>query len=342
LKPKSRLKIAMICDAPYEVHSTDEATSLIRKDKDWKDERDVQNALEALGHHVRPIVISADLNHLFSELSEERPDLVFCMFETFRNSRDQSPNVAALLELLKIPYTGASPRSLQMCSDKALTKKIMQFHKIPAPEFRLYEIGAIPKISEIDIAFPVIVKPQSLEGSEGIHQSSIARTAEQCQKRIRYIHQKYNQSALVEQFIDGREIYVGLIGNQSPTVLKPRELVATKRNENSPLIASWQAKWSETYRKRNGLKTISATSLPKSVKNELNSICARTFHALSLAGYARLDLRLTRDGQLYVIEANPNPSIAKDEEFAKSARQSGITYNELIASIVDLALNTAA
>jgi D-alanine-D-alanine ligase len=339
---KSRLNIAMICDAPFEVRSQNEAAVLIRQDKDWKDERDVQLALEALGHRVRPIVISEDLNHLFSELSQDRPDLVFCMFETFRHCREQSPNVAALLELLKIPYTGASPRSQQMCGDKALAKKIMQFHKIPAPDFRLFEIGQVPKLSEIDLRFPVIVKPQSLEGSEGIHQSSIARTTEQCQKRIKHIHQEYNQSALVEQFIDGREIYVGMLGNQTPTVLKPRELVATKRDENAPLIASWQAKWSETYRKRNGIKTISASSLPKSVKNELNSICSKTFHALSLAGYARLDLRLTKDGQLFVIEANPNPSIAKDEEFAKSARQSGISYNELIASIVDLALNIAA
>jgi D-alanine-D-alanine ligase len=306
---------------------------------DWKDERDVVRTLKKLGHEVRLFGIFDDIRPLVDELTRHKPDVVFNQCESFANDRQHEPSVIALLDLLGIPYTGARPEALQLCKDKGLTKKILSYHQIAVPRFEVFaHRSRTRRRLEQPAMLPAICKPLGLEASEGISQGSLVDNEDACLERIRFIHEKLGSDAIVEEYIDGRELYVGILGNERLTVLPPQELYFKQTPESVPRFLTYKAKWDAGYRKKYGIDSDAATNLSAAFLEKLDATCKQIYRLLKLSGYARIDLRLGPGDEPVFIEANPNPSIHKTDDFAWSARKAGIAYEELINRILGLAL----
>lgn len=306
------------------------------KTEDWQSEANIQAALKKLGHEVKPLGIHDDLQLLIYELRLNRPDLIFNLSEAFRGNRKFEPHIASLFELMEIPFTGTGANALGICKNKGLAKKILTFHGIAVPDF-LVSRKAAPLRSIGKLKFPVFIKPLNLEASEGISQLSFATNAEDALERVKYLHGKYETDVIVEEYIEGREIYVGVIGNERLMTLPPRELLFTEVPDGEPKFASFRAKWDDNYRKKWGIKTDYA-KLDESLANRIEDVCKNAYRALGLRGYARIDLRIRPDGEIVCLEANPNPSVEKDSDFALSAVKSGMSYEELVGKIVSLGL----
>lgn len=306
---------------------------------DWKTERDVRNTLLKLGHEVIPYGIHDDIEPFLKIVKEEKPDLVFNMSEAFSGKRNFEPNLTALMELVGVPFTGAGPMSLQLCKDKGLTKSILGYHEISTPKFlvakksRPFPLSALRKFP-----FPAFIKPLQLESSEGIAQMSYAANEKEAAARVKYIHDKLGVDAIVEEFIDGREVYVSILGNDKLSVFPPRELFFKQVPDSEPKFATFKSKWDREYRKKWGIDSGWVDELPESTQKKLNDVCKKIYRLLNIQGFGRIDLRIRGD-EIYFIEANPNPSIAKKEDYALSANKAGVEYDELIAKIVSLSLS---
>lgn len=306
------------------------------KTDDWASEAHILATLKKLGHDAIPLGVYDDLDILISETKKHAPDLIFNLSEAFRGDRQFEPHIVSLIELLGIPYTGASPQALKICKDKGLAKKILSYHRVKVPHF-LISRKASPLRTLGDLQFPVFIKPLNLEASEGISQLSFAESKKDALERVRYLHDRFETDVIVEEYIDGRELYVGVIGNERLATFPARELFFREFPEGEPRFASFKAKWDDDYRKKWGIKTGSA-NLSEENHAMLDDLCKKIYRVLGLSGYGRIDLRLTPQGELYCIEANPNPSIEKDGDFALSAVKSGMTYEELIQKIINLGL----
>jgi D-alanine-D-alanine ligase len=245
-------------------------------------------------------------------------------------------NVVSYLELLKVPYTGCNPRGLTLSRDKALAKKLMAYHRIQVPDFLVVPIGQRARLPK-RLQFPLIVKSLWYESSTGISQASVVINEEQLQKRVQFIHDTILTPAIVEEFIDGRELYVGVIGNDRLQVFPVWEMSFAKMPENNWRIATERVKWSVNYQKKHGIDTALA-NLAEDVSAKVQHLAKRVYRALDLTGYARIDLRMKDNGEMYVIEANPNPQLAQGEDFAESARRAGVSYAKLIERIISLGL----
>jgi len=246
--------------------------------------------------------------------------------------------VVSYLELLRIPYTGSNPRGLILARDKGLTKKILNYHRIKTPRFVAYPKNKRFKKSKV-INYPVIVKCLSEEASLGISKLSVVHNEEKLKERIEYIHNKFEVDAIAEEFIKGREFFVGVIGNFRLKTLPVWELKYTKLDNAENELYSRQAKWNEAYRKRRGIES-SKADVSKELEKRLQIIAKKAYKALELNGYARIDLRMDENENIFVIEANPNPNIASDDEFAESSYfEQGYTYSKLLKKIIDLGLN---
>ncbi|MBC7457723.1 MAG: ATP-grasp domain-containing protein [Bdellovibrionaceae bacterium] len=306
---------------------------------DWKTERDVRNTLIKLGHEVIPLGIHDDIDPFLKIVKEQKPDLVFNMSEAFSGQRNFEPNLTALMELVGVPFTGAGPMSLQLCKDKGLTKSILGYHEISTPKFlvakksRPFPLSALRKFP-----FPAFIKPLQLESSEGIAQMSYAVNAKEAVSRVKYIHDKLGVDAIVEEFIDGREVYVSILGNDKLSVFPPRELFFKQIPADEPKFATFKSKWDREYRKKWGIDSGWVDELPEGIQKKLNDVCKKIYRLLNIQGFGRIDLRI-RGEEIYFIEANPNPSISKKEDYALSAHKAGIDYDELIARIVSLSLS---
>jgi D-alanine-D-alanine ligase len=313
---------------------------------EWRDERDVVSALDKLGHDIRFYPVFDEIDSLITKIKTESPDVVFCSCESVMQKRELSHRLVGILELLKIPFTGAGVNTLQICADKALSKKILKYHSISAPNFLVWD-GQIP-LSEIELnqlKFPVIIKPLKGEGSEGIHQNSIARNYEYCTDRMQRLIEKFPDGIIVEEFIEGREVYVGIFGREQPRMLRPREFIIAKpakSPESRSLVASFRAKWDDEYRKKHGIHTRNIRSLDRDLQKKIDRIVSQTHKALNIDGYARLDLRISSDNEIHVLEANPNPAISRQDDFAAAAASDGIGYEELIQKILELGINRTA
>lgn len=301
--------------------------------EEFETERDVIKTLRKLGHETKPFGIFRDPFPLFDELRENRPDLVFNLCESVGADRNQEPNVVALLEMLKIPVTGAGSAALRLCKDKSLTKKILAFHRIKVPRFEVSHIQN-PLKQLKNFSWPAIIKPLQLEASEGISQVSFVENEKDGLERLNFIHERYETDAIVEQYIEGRELYVGVIGVERLTVFPPQELFFKDVPEGEPKIYTFKAKWDEEYRKKWGIDSDKAKPIEPAVLKRIQETCKKIFRLFRLQGYARMDLRLSANGDMYFIEANPNPAIAKKDDFARSAKQHGWNYEDLIAKIV--------
>jgi D-alanine-D-alanine ligase len=277
-----------------------------------------------------------DLTPIRTTMEEFKPTITFNLMEAFDDVVVFDQNVVSYLELLKVPYTGCNPRGLTLSRDKALAKKLMAYHRIQVPDFLVVPIGGKAKLPK-RLQFPLIVKSLTYESSTGISQASVVINEEQLHKRVQFIHDTILTPAIVEEFIDGRELYVGVIGNDRLQVFPVWEMSFSKMTDNNWRIATERVKWSVKYQKKHGIDTTLAV-LADDVAAKVQHLSKRVYRALDLSGYARIDLRMKENGELFVIEANPNPQLAQGEDFAESAGRAGVSYAKLIERIISLGL----
>jgi D-alanine-D-alanine ligase len=307
------------------------------KTAEWRTEYDVVSTLRKLGHEVQPLGVKSDLGVIRSAIDDWKPHIAFNLLEEFDGVAVYDQHVVSYLELLHVPYTGCNPRGLMLARDKALTKKVLSFHRIPHPEFIEVPQGRAVKRPKW-LTFPLIVKSVSEEASLGISQASIVQDDDKLRERVAFIHNSVGSGALIERYIEGREFYVGVIGNGHLQVLPVWELIMDKLPDDARRIATERVKWSRKYQSKYGIASREATNLPEGKAEEIQQLAKRVYRALGLSGYARIDMRMNAEGQLYVLEANPNPQIAQDEDFADSAEKASYHYKELLQELLNVGL----
>jgi D-alanine-D-alanine ligase len=331
-------RVTLVYDLPSPASSHPNAQSLMC-DADRPTERDVCKAIKKLGYELAIIGVFDDVQDVCQRILATKPDVVFNLCETFQGRRDREGHIAALLELTGIPYTGANPAALHLCKDKALTKLIAGHYGVGAPQFMVIKRHD-PLLTFQWHTFPAIVKPLDREGSEGISQASLVQNHEALQERIHYLHTKLNADVIVEEFIEGREIYVGMAQlSEGLCVFPPRELFMRALTTGGPMIATFKAKWDDTYRHRWGIQTSSCKKLSPTCSEQLTLFCKTLYAAFNLSGYARIDWRLSPCGELKLLEVNPNPALSQDDDFAKSAKQFGLPYEQLISELLQSAIS---
>lgn len=303
----------------------------------WRTEYDVVSTLRGLGHEVKVLGVGDELGGIRNAIYEWKPHVAFNLLEGFDDVATFDQNVVAYLELVKLPYTGCNSRGLLLARDKAVAKKLLAYHRIPVPDFAIVPRGRRLRRPR-RLAFPLIVKSLTLDASIGISQASVVDDDARLAERIRFIHESLATDALVERYVEGRELYVGVLGNHVTRTLPIWELLFTNMPEESRKIATERLKWSLTYQEKRGIQSAEAKDLPPAVAEGIRTLCKRVYRVLMLSGYARVDLRLREDGRAYVLEANPNPQIARGEDFADSARAAGIPYPDLLQKILALGL----
>jgi D-alanine-D-alanine ligase len=306
----------------------------------FKTEYDVIAACRKLGHDVRSLGVHGDLSVLGKAIEEWKPHIVFNLLEEFDGEAVMDQNVVSYLELLKLPYTGCSPRGLILARDKGLSKKILSYHRIRVPDFAVFPRRK-PIRRPVRLKFPLFVKSLVEEASLGIAQASIVDDDEKLKERVSFIHDRIGTDAIAEQYIEGRELYVSVLGNRRVSIFPIWELLFTKASDDVPLIATAKVKFDLEYQKKLGVVTCEAKDLSPEAAKTIVKLCKRIYRNLGLKGYARIDMRMTADGHVYVLEANPNPQLARGEDFAESARAVGIPYEGLIQRIINLGLARA-
>jgi D-alanine-D-alanine ligase len=300
----------------------------------WKTEYDVLRTLrDELGHEVHPLGIKDDLAGIRQANEELKPHIAFNMLEAFHEVGTFDQNVVSYLELIRLSYTGCNPRGMLLARDKALSKKLLHYHRIPVPEFSVVARGRKPKLPK-RLTFPLIVKPLSQEASIGIAQASVVPDDAKLRERVQFIHDSIHTDAIIEQFVEGRELYCGVIGNQRVQILPVWEMTFANMPESQHRIATERVKWSAKYQKKMGIDTGLAQGLANGIPDRIQHISRRVYKTLELSGYARIDLRLDDAGRVYVLEANPNPQIARAEDFAESAASAGLPYPALLQRIL--------
>jgi D-alanine-D-alanine ligase len=330
-------KVLLTFDSPSAPEPDQDPRDFL-KEPGFKAELDVFDSLIGLGHEVRLLALNNNAEVLVEELRKHRPDIVFNQVEQFNGDGAQEKNIIGLLEMFGVPFTGTGPVGLMLCKNKALAKKILTHHRIRTPAFHVYPTKSRISVSK-KLKYPVIVKPLREEASYGISMNSLVVDDEGFEERVRFVHQSMGQDVIAEEYAEGRELYVSVLGNQRLIVFPPRELVFSEVPEDEPKIATFKAKWDDKYRKRWGIKNRFASGLDDGVLKKIERLCKKVYSYLYLQGYARLDLRLSSENEIIFIEANPNPHISKDEDFAKSAAKAGIEYEPLIQKILNYGFN---
>jgi D-alanine-D-alanine ligase len=337
VQARKRCKVLVLFDTAGTPPENQDFTEELKTD-DWAAEAHVIDALKNLGHDVRTIGVWDEPGMIIDEIKANPPDVVFNMTEHFNAVSAYDRNVAGLLEMMGVPYTGSSPTGLTLCKNKGMAKELLAYHKIRVPNFALFSPKATIR-KPPHLKFPLFVKPAEEEASYGISQDSFVETEESLEERIRFIHERMNQTALAEEYIDGREIYVSLMGNERLQVFPLREVIFTEFPDGQPKFATFKAKWDDAYRKRWGIQNVFAEALPDGTVHRIGKICKSVYRALRIHGYGRIDLRVTPEGEIVILEANPNPNLEKEDEFAQSAMKAGLTYERMIQRILRLALS---
>ncbi len=300
----------------------------------WEAEFDVVECLKKLGHEVLEIGVISDLKKIRQSVEEFKPKAIFNLLEEFNGEAIYDQNVVSYLELLGVSYTGCGPRGLMLSRDKALSKKIMTFHKIKTPKFQVF--GRRERIKKLKLkSFPLIVKCLNEESSLGISTASKVTSEEKVYERVKYLQDQYHVDVVVEEFIEGIELYVGVIGNQRLQVLPVWQLFFDDVENPDKEIYSENAKYNKKYRARKGIRT-GAAQISSDLGLAASLVAKKTYKALGLNGYARIDLRVNEQGDVYVLEANPNPDISKSDDFAQSAKKAGLCYQKLLTKILKL------
>ncbi len=312
-----------------------------REIDEWRTEYDVVSHLKRAGHDVRCIGLLDSLTELRATIQEWKPHLVFNLLEEFDGIAKHDQHVVAFLELLRQPYTGCNPRGLMLSRDKVLSKQLLAYHRIPTPQFALFRRGKRVQLPA-RLRYPLFVKSATDDASLAIAQASICSDPVSVRERIKFVHEQTQSDALVEEYVEGREIYVGVLGNDRLTVLPVWEMSFGTLPEGQAPIATRKVKWDRRYQKRHGITTGAAAELPEAVVAQLGRLSKRIYRALHLTGYARMDFRVRADGTMFVLEANANPNLAEEEDFARSARAAGMKYEDLLGRILSLGLGYQA
>jgi D-alanine-D-alanine ligase len=303
----------------------------------FKTEFDVVVTLREMGHEVLPLGVSDDLGVIRRAIEHFKPHTCFNLLEEFHSLSVYDAHVVSYLELMRQPYTGCNPHGLMLAHNKALSKMICRYHRIPVPRFAVFPISRkVRKPSKL--AYPLLVKSLTEEGSVGISQASVVYDDEHLTERVEFIHRTVGTDAIAEQYIEGRELYVGVLGNDRLQVLPIWEMIFPKLRDDAPKIATDKVKWDMRYQKKIGLDTQMAKGLDEEMKLHIQRLCKRIYRSLGLSGYARMDLRLTPEGRAYLIEANPNPNLSYGEDFAESAEIVGYEYDQLLHKLINLGL----
>jgi D-alanine-D-alanine ligase len=274
----------------------------------------------------------SDLGVIRQALDEIKPHIAFNLLEEFHGLALYDQHVVSFLELMKQPYTGCNPRGLTLAHDKALSKKILAFHRITIPAFAVFP-GNRKIRRPKRLQFPLLVKSLVEEGSVGIARASVVYDDAHLAERVELICRQTRRPAIAEQYIEGREIYASVIGNQRLRTFAPWELIIERLPEGAPNIATSRLKWDYRYQEKVGVMTRAADLPPEMIK-KLDRLSKRIYRALDLSGYARLDFRLTPGGEFYILEANPNPNISYGEDFPEAASHSGVSYEDLLHRII--------
>jgi D-alanine-D-alanine ligase len=303
----------------------------------WRTEYDVISTLTGLGHEVKALGVHDDLGEIRRLVTEWKPQIAFNLLEGFDDVVIFDHNVVSHLELLKLPYTGCNSRGMLLARDKSLAKKLLAYHRIRVPEFEVFRAGR-PVLRPKRLTFPLMVKSLTEEASIGISQASVVDSDEKLKERVEFVHDSIGTAAIVEQYIEGRELYVGILGNHTLQALPVWELFFTNMPEGAKRIATDRVKWSVKYQKKYGIDSGIATNLADGQAERIQHLCKRVYRALELNGYARVDLRLDAAGNAWVIEANPNPQIARGEDFVDSAEKIGLSYETVLQRIINLGL----
>ncbi len=311
----------------------DDVTGFDVTEVPWKMEFDVAETLRSMGHEVLQVGVEDDLGPIRKAIAEFKPDIVFNLMESFHGIAVFDSHVVSFLELLRVPYTGCNPRGLMLARDKALSKTVMNGHRIAVPDFLVVRMGRKARRPK-RLAFPLIVKSLTQEASIGISRASVVEDDEKLAERVRFIHDSIGTDAIVERFVGGREIYVGIVGNQRLQVFPVWELRFDTLPVDGRLLMTDRAKWNTNYQKKYGIMTGPADLTPE-MAARVQHLCKRVYRTLDLSGYARIDMRLDADGRVYVLEANPNPQLAYGEDFAESAEHGGVQYEALLQMIIN-------
>jgi D-alanine-D-alanine ligase len=296
----------------------------------------VAAALRKNQHQVSVVAVHGDVRKLIGGLTRREPDLVFNLMEMFGDNLLGAGSVAGLLDLLGLPYTGGGPGELYLQEDKALTKKLLAFEKIPYPDFAVFSPNADLEAGG-HLRLPLFVKPLRMDASIGIDGGALVRDTRDMMKRILAIHEKLHDAALVEEYIEGREFYVGVVGNARPTAFPPIEMDFSGLPDGAPRVLGSKAKWAENSREYKGTKAVIA-DLPDELRTRLQKVAVDAYRALRVRDYGRIDLRLTEAGEIYVLEVNASCYLEESSEFAMAAAAAGLDYPALVQKIADLAL----
>ena len=333
------LRILLLCHASLVPPETVEGLSDAEV-APFKTEFDVYVTLRDMGHDVRCVGIDSDMGEIKKAAETLRPQIVFNLLEEFAGIGVFDAHVASVLEMLRLPYTGCNPRGLMLAHNKAVAKMICRHHRIPVPAFAVFPLRHAARTVRRPprLSFPLIVKSLTEEGSVGIAQASVVHDEQRLAERVGFVHRQLQTDAIVEHYVDGRELYVGVLGNDRLQTLPIWELHFPHLREGAPRIATSRIKWDEQYQKRIGLETTAAADLPGNLAERLPKLAKRTFRALQLSGYARLDFRVDGQGNAFLLEANPNPQLMYGEDFAESAHHGGLEYEALLQKILNLGL----
>jgi D-alanine-D-alanine ligase len=299
----------------------------------------IQAALEKNGHAVASIPVDKDLVVTVTKLRESQPELVFNLAESYDGKSALESNVAGLLNLLDLRYTGSSPAGLVLAGDKSISTKMLRANGVRTPESTTLFRGTVESAGKL--AFPVIVKPPQEDASLGITGKSVVRDLKELFDQLDSLHGEYASPILVEEFVDGREFYVGVLGNAQPEALPIMEMDFTGFPADKPRIASWAAKWGDDGDEKGdefaGTRSVFPEDLDEELVDRIRGVAVDAFRALRLRDYARVDMRMNAKGEIYVLEINPNCYLEKDAEFARAARKAGMEYDALVSRIVELA-----
>jgi D-alanine-D-alanine ligase len=305
------------------------------KTDDWITENDIIKAIRNLGYERDLLGVFGDIGVIQQKIESYQPTIIFNQVEAFKNSLSHEQHIAAVLELCGVPFTGCGSTGITLCKHKGISKKILGYHRIRVPDFAVMAKGK-PLKRPSRLKFPIFVKPLKTEASFGIAQASLVVNEAQFKQRVAFVHEKFNQDAIAEEYIEGRELYVSILGNEDLQVFPIREIKFKEVPEGEPKFASYKAKWDYDYRDRWGIVNEFAEHLDPALVQHIEKTCRKIYSLLAIEGYARLDLRLTSNNEIVFLEANPNPHLAGHEDFARSARRGGVTFPNLIDRIIQL------
>lgn len=304
---------------------------------EWQTEYDVMSCLRQAGHEVQVLGLYDNLGDLRTRITEWQPDVAFNLLQEFQGIVTYDQHIVAYLELMRQPYTGCNPRGMMLSRDKVLSKQILAYHRIPTPQFALFRRGHPYRLSN-KLTYPLFVKSATEDASLGISQASIVEDRTRLKERIDFIHEHTKTDALVEEYIEGRELYVAVDGNERLTTYPVWEMDFGTLPDVMAGIATRKVKWDRKYQQKHGIRTGKAADLSPATEEQFRRYSKRIYRALHLSGYARMDFRLRPDGRMYLLEANCNPNLSQGEDFAAAAGSRGVTYESLLERLMRLGL----